>query len=74
MTYVRMTRPLKRPMRVVALTDHLPRVRSVYESSTAECSWPFSKPAHPPRSAPQAAALRSVPRGTGPDVRLVHVS
>ena len=40
MTYVRMTRPLKRPMRV-ALTDHLPRVRSVYESGPAECSWPF---------------------------------
>jgi hypothetical protein len=39
-TYVRMTRPLKRPMRV-ALTDHLPGFRSVYESSPAECSWPF---------------------------------
>jgi hypothetical protein len=25
----------------VALTDHLPGVRSVYESSPAECSWPF---------------------------------
>jgi hypothetical protein len=33
-----------------------------------------SKAAHPPRSAAQAAALRSVPRGTGPDLRLIHVS
>jgi hypothetical protein len=38
--YVRMTRPLKRPMRV-ALTDHLAGVQSMRESSPAECSWPF---------------------------------
>ena len=37
--HVRMTRPLKRPMRV-ALTDHLTGVQSVRESSPAECSWP----------------------------------
>jgi hypothetical protein len=43
--YVRMTRPLKRPM-TVALTDHLTGVQSVRESSPRSAAG-RSKPAHP---------------------------
>ena len=65
-----MTRPLKRPDEG-GINGAPEEVQSVRESSPAECSLPFLSR----RSLLelQLRPQRSVPRVTGPDLRLVHV-
>ena len=60
--------------RSVALTDHLLGGSISVRVKPGRLQLAVSKPAHPLRSAAQAAALRSALRATGPDLRLVHVS